>query len=213
MPATHPSSDAPAWTLDPYLTTVSFSAAHLGSPWVEGEFTHVTGKLQMERNNPLTGRCWGEVDTRRLVPGRPHFNTQVRTSDFLDPEHFPKIGFAGRLTDQTGERTYRAAAEIRIRGFTQPIAMDVDYLGEHTTPYRVGDEHRGELTRVELKAQARLTRENLAASLQDKPEDERVVVASAFHITLQICAILDADLHATGAIEPLTAAILARPPA
>jgi polyisoprenoid-binding protein YceI len=205
--------DLPAWTLDPDLTTVAFSARHLGAPWVDGEFTHVTGKLHMQRGEPLTASCWGEVDARRLVPGRPRFNTQVRTSDFLDPERHPKITFAGRLTDQTGERAFRADAEITIRGWTQQLSMDVDYLGERQTPYRVGDQHRGDLTRVTLKAQARITRDDLAAALQDKPADERVVVASAFHITVMICAILDADLHATGAIEQLGAASLAAPPA
>jgi polyisoprenoid-binding protein YceI len=205
--------DLPPWTLDPELTTAAFFARHLGAPWVEGEFTHVTGKLRMERGQPLTAWCWGEVDARRLVPGRPHFNTQLRTSDVLDPEIHPKIAFAGRLTDQTGERAFKADAEVTIRGWTQPMSMDVDYLGERRTSYRVGDEHRGDLTRVTLKAQARLTRDELAASLQDKPADQRVLVAGAFHITLMICAILDADLHATGAIERLGAATLATPPA
>jgi polyisoprenoid-binding protein YceI len=212
MPITPPSSDPHAWTLDPHLSSVAFSAQHLGAPWVDGEFTHVTGKLWMERDRPLTASCSGEVDTRRLVPREPRFNTQVRAADVLDPAHHPKIGFAGRLTDQTAERAYKAAADITIRGFTQPLIMDVEYLGERSTPFDVEGEHRGELTRVELKAEARLMREDLAASLQGKPAGERVVVASAFNITLRICAILDADLHATGAIEPLTAAILAARP-
>jgi polyisoprenoid-binding protein YceI len=213
MPLLPSARDLPPWTLDPELTRVAFFARHLGAPWVEGEFTHVTGKLHMEKDQPLTACCWGEVDARRLVPGRPHLNTQVRTSDVLDPERHPKIAFAGRLTDQTGERAFKADAEITIRGWTQPMSMDVDYLGERKTPYRVGDEHRGDLTRVTLKAEMRLARDDLAASLQDKPADQRVVVAGAFHITLMICAILDADLHATGAIERLGAATLATPPA
>jgi polyisoprenoid-binding protein YceI len=211
MPITPPADDPHAWTLDPRLSTVEFSAQHLGAPWVQGEFTHVTGRLRMERGRPLTASCNGELDTRRLVPREPRFNTQVRTMDVLDPEHHPKILFAGRLTEQTAERAYGAAAEITIRGFTQPLAMHAEYLGERTTPYLADGEHRGELTRVELKIQARLTREDLAASLQDRPQAARVVVASAFEITLRICAILDADLHATGAIEPLTAAIRAAP--
>lgn len=206
-----PTCDLPPWTLDPDLTTVGFYARHLGAPWVEGEFTHVTGKLHMEKGQPLTASCWGEVDARRLVPGRPRFNTQVRTSEVLEPERHPKIAFAGHLTDQTGERAFKADAEITIRGWTRPMIMDVAYLGERRTPHRVDDEHRGDLTRVTLKAEARLTRDGLAASLQDKPADERHVVAGAFHITLMICAILDADLHATGAVEQLRAATLAAP--
>lgn len=201
--ATH--DDLPLWTLDPELSRVAFSARYLGAPWVAGEFTHVTGKLKMTNDRPLTASCRGEVDTRRLLLGRPRFNTQARTSDFLDPEHHPKIAFAGRLTDQAGERTFKADAEITIRGWTQRVILDVDYLGERRTPYRVGEEHRGQLTRVALKADARLTREDLATSLQDKPADERVVVAGAVHVTLVIEAILDADLHATGAIELLAA--------
>jgi len=213
MPMIPSASDLPTWTLDPDATTLAFSAQHLGAPWVEGEFTHVTGELQMRPAEPLTAHCWGVIDARRLVPGRPRVNTQVRASDFLDPEHHPAITFAGRLTDQTGERAFRADAEITIRGRTQPLAMDVEYLGERRTPFHVGEEHRGDLTRVTLKAESRLTREALAAALTDKPADERIVVASNFHVTLMICAILDADLHATGAIEHLRAATLDAPPA
>jgi polyisoprenoid-binding protein YceI len=203
-----PSSDhdLPLWTLDPELSRVAFSAQHLGAPWVEGEFTHVTGKLKMASDQPLTAICWGELDTRQLVPGRPRFNTQARAADFLDPEHHPKIAFAGRLRAHAGERSFKADAEITIRSWTQRVVMDVDYLGERCTPYRVGHEDRGQLTRVALRAHARLTREELTASLRDRPAEERVVVASHVHITLVIEAILDADLHSTGAIELLQTA-------
>jgi polyisoprenoid-binding protein YceI len=187
----------PGWTFDPELTIVAFSAQRMGIPWVNGVFKGVRGKLHLNWDTPLATTCRGEIDARRLLPGHPRLNTELRTADFLDVENHPRLGFAGRLVEQSGADEYEADAQIAIRGVTRQVRMNVTYLGQWRSPFWVGDERIGALTRVGLRAGALIMRDDLGTPLESESRDDR----NAIEITLNINAILDSDLRATGAIE------------
>jgi polyisoprenoid-binding protein YceI len=65
----------------------------------------------------------------------------------------------------------------------------------------VGDENKGLLTRVGFEAKTRINRHDFDVSWQDQIPGGGVVVSNDIDVTLDVEAILDADLEATGAIE------------
>jgi hypothetical protein len=65
----------------------------------------------------------------------------------------------------------------------------------------VGDENKGTLTRIGFEAITRINRHDFDVSWQDKIPGGGVVVSNEIEVTLDIEAILDSDLEATGAIE------------
>jgi polyisoprenoid-binding protein YceI len=125
----------------------------------------------------------------------------MRSADFFDVENHPTITFSGRLIERIGDIDFKAEAELTIRAITRQVVMDVSYLGQWKTPFWVGDENKGTLTRIGFEAKTRVNRHDFGVSWQDQIPDGGVVVSNEIEITLDIEAILDADLEKTGAIE------------
>jgi polyisoprenoid-binding protein YceI len=191
----------PGWTFEPGHTEAGFRARHMMVTWVHGLFKDVHGKLYLDWDQPLTATFSGEIDATKLWTGQPERDAHLRSADFFDVENYPRITFDGRLIERTGDISFKAQADLTLRGITRPVLMDVSYLGQWKTPFWVGDENKGLLTRVGFEAKTRINRHDFDVSWQDQIPGGGVVVSNDIDVTLDVEAILDADLEATGAIE------------
>jgi polyisoprenoid-binding protein YceI len=199
--SSEPASSLPSWTLEPGHTEAGFRARHMMVTWVHGLFKDVHGKLYMDWDDPLTATFKGEIDATKLWTGEEERDAHLRSADFFDVERHPKITFSGGLTERTGDINFKAVADLQIRGIANEVTMDVAYLGQWKTPFWVGDENKGTLTRIGFEAKTRINRHDFDVSWQDKIPGGGVVVSNEIEVTLDIEAILDADLQRTGAIE------------
>jgi polyisoprenoid-binding protein YceI len=195
------SNELPGWTFEPGHTEAGFRARHMMVTWVHGLFKDIHGKLYVDWDQPLSASFSGEIDATKLWTGQPERDAHLRSADFFDVENYPRITFAGRLIERTGDISFKAQADLTIRGITRPVIMDVSYLGQWKTPFWVGDENKGLLTRVGFEAKTRINRHDFDVSWQDEIPGGGVVVSNEIDVTLDVEAILDADLEATGAIE------------
>jgi len=191
----------PSWTFEPGHTEAGFRARHMMITWVHGLFKDVHGKLYFDWERPLQATFSGEIDAAKIWTGEPDRDAHLKSADFFDVENHPKITFAGRLTERTGDTTFKALADLTIRGVIRPVVMDVTYMGQWKTPFWVGDESKGTLTRIGFEAKTRINRHDFGVSWQDEIPDGGVVVGNEIEVTLDVEAILDADLEVTGAIE------------
>jgi polyisoprenoid-binding protein YceI len=194
-------NELPGWTFEPGHTEAGFRARHMMVTWVHGLFKDIHGKLYLDWDQPLTASFSGAIDATKLWTGQPERDAHLRSADFFDVETYPRITFAGRLIERTGDISFKAQADLTIRGITRPVLMDVSYLGQWKTPFWVGDENKGLLTRVGFEAKTRINRHDFDVSWQDQIPGGGVVVSNDIDVTLDVEAILDADLEATGAIE------------
>jgi polyisoprenoid-binding protein YceI len=190
-----------SWTFEPGHTEAGFRARHMMVTWVHGLFKDVHGKLYLDWDQPLTASFSGKIDAAELWTGQPERDAHLRSADFFDVENYPLITFAGRLVERTGDISFKAQADLTIRGTTRPVLMDVSYLGQWKTPFWVGDENKGLLTRVGFEAKTRINRHDFNVSWQDEIPGGGVVVSNEIDVILDVEAILDADLQDTGAIE------------
>jgi polyisoprenoid-binding protein YceI len=194
-------SQIPSWTFEPGHTEAGFRARHMMVTWVHGLFKDVHGQLLLDWGDPLTGSFSGRIDATKLWTGEPERDAHLRSADFFDVENHPEITFAGRLSERTGDIDFKAQADLTMRGATRPVVMDVAYLGRWKTPFWVGDENKGLLTRIGFEAKARINRHDFGVSWQDEIPGGGVAVSNEIELTMDIEAILDADLEATGAID------------
>ncbi|MGQ0802890.1 MAG: YceI family protein [Actinomycetota bacterium] len=133
--------------------------------------------------------------------GEPVRDAHLRSADFLDVEHHPTIAFKGGCAERTGDISAKAVVELTIRGVTRPLPLDVTYLGQWETPFWEGDENRGTMRRIGFEATTTINRHEFGVSWQDELPGGGVVVSNEVAITLDVEAILLADLERTGAIE------------
>jgi polyisoprenoid-binding protein YceI len=196
-----PTEQLPAWTFEPGHTEAGFRARHMMVTWVHGLFKDIHGRLHLDWERPLEATFSGEIDATKLWTGEPDRDAHLRSADFFDVENHPTIAFAGRLTERLGDIDFKAEAELTIRGVTRPVVMYVSYLGVWKTPFWVGDENKGLLTRIGFEAKTRINRHDFGVSWQDRIPGGGVVVSNEIDVTLDVEALLDADLESTGAIE------------
>jgi polyisoprenoid-binding protein YceI len=169
--------------------------------WVRGLFKDIHGSLELDFDRSLEATFEGEIDATGIWTGEAERDAHLRAADFLDVENHPRISFSGRFTERTGDTTFKGSVEVTIRGVTQTVPLDVTYLGEWKTPFWVGDASQGDLRRIGFEACARINRHDFGVSWQDELPGGGVVVGNDIELTLDVEAILLADLERTGAIE------------
>jgi polyisoprenoid-binding protein YceI len=186
---------------EPGHTGVGFRARHMMVTWVRGLFKDVHGSLEFDWDRCLESTFEGEIDVTNLWTGEATRDEHLRSADFFDVANHPKITFSGQLTRRTGASSFKASAEVTIRGNTRELEFDVDYLGEWKTPWWEGDENRGTMRRIGFEGRTTVNRHDFGVSWQDEIPDGGVVVGDEIDLVLDIEAIHQGDLERTGAIE------------
>jgi polyisoprenoid-binding protein YceI len=190
-----------AWIFEPGHTAVEFRARHMMVTWVRGLFKDIHGRLEFDWNDCLDSTFEGEIDASKLYTGEPMRDEHLRSADFFDVDNHPRITFAGRLVDRTGDTAFRAVADVTIRGNTRSVPFDVNYLGMWETPFWVGDENRGTMRRIGFEGRTRVDRHDFDVSWQDELPGGGRVVGDHIDVVIDVEAIHEGDLEKTGAIE------------
>jgi polyisoprenoid-binding protein YceI len=192
----------PSWTFDPRRSKASFHGRRMGTVWVDGQFKDVQGKFLWDVENPLNSSCVGEIDVANLYAGEPYLNTELRAADFLDGTHHRTISFAARLVDRAGEKDFKADVLLTLRGASRHVVMDLVYLGEWDAPLCVDGQTIGTATRMGLRAEGVITRQDFESVDAAGRSNGNHRAANAIEITLDVEAIRDADLRDVAAIGP-----------
>jgi polyisoprenoid-binding protein YceI len=187
------------WKLDPNHTVIGAVARHLMVTKVRGRFTSFHGAVHV---GDTVEDSWAEleVDAATIDTGVEQRDDHLRSADFLDVEHHPKITFRSTNVELIGDDRLRVAGDLSIRGVTRNVVLDVTFEGVTTDPWggtRAGFTISGELNRndwemtwnvpleaggllvsrtvqLEIDAQAVKEPEDVerAAEAESKPEEE-----------------------------------------
>jgi len=186
---------------EPGHTEAEFRARHMMVTWVRGLFKDIRGVIDWDPDQCLETTFEGRIDATGLWTGEPARDEHLRSADFFDVENHPAITFAGRLVERVGETDFLAVADLTIRGHTQPVRLDVTYLGSWDTPWWVGDENKGNMHRIGFTATGRINRHDFGVSWQDQLPGGGVVVSNFIDLFLDMEGIRLEDLERTGAID------------
>ena len=189
------------WIFEPGHTEVEFRARHMMVTWVRGLFKDIHGRMEFDWDRCLESTFAGEIDATAIWTGEPVRDAHLRSADFFDVEHHPKITFSGGFTERTGDTAFKGEAELTIRGVTKTVPLDVAYLGEWRTPFWEEGENRGGIRRIGWEATTRINRHDFGVSWQEEIPGGGVVVSNDIDLVLDVEAMLLGDLERTGAIE------------
>src|SRR5712691_4431680 len=138
------------WKLDPNHTVVGAVARHLLVTKVRGKFNVFDGAIHV---GDSVEDSWAEleVDAASIDTGVLDRDDHLRSVDFLDVAHHPKITHRSTLVEQTGPNTLRVTGDLTIRGVTRPVDLAVSYEGMIPDPWggvRAAFSATGELERA-----------------------------------------------------------------
>lgn len=144
-------NDTTTWQLDPAHTTVEFAVKHMMFTTVRGRFKTFTGSVHVNERNPDQSRVEVTIDAASIDTGVSDRDTHLRSADFLDVEHHPKIAFRSTRVDgahrKEGDR-FKVAGELEIRGTRMPVTLEATFEGLGTDPW--GKQRAGFAARTEI---------------------------------------------------------------
>ncbi len=164
------------WQLDPMHTQVEFAVKHLGMMTVRGNFTDVQASGDINVENPEASSVEVVIQTASIRTHNERRDNDLRTSNFLDVEHFPTITFKSTKIESAGSDRYTMTGDLTIKGNTRPVTLAVVNYGEFNDP-NMGH-------RIGYGAETQILRKDFGLNV-DMLMDGRLVVGSEIQITIQ----------------------------
>lgn len=171
------------YSIDSVHSTVQFSVRHMMVANVRGEFTRLSGKIQLDSENPADSSVEARIDAASINTREPDRDTHLKSADFLDVEKFPTILFRStQVEPKAGGGTVNG--ELTIHGVTHQISLDVEGPGSETKdPW--GKQ------RIGFSATTKLSRKEFGLTWNAVLESGGVLVGDEVKITIDAEAIRD----------------------
>lgn len=170
------------YAIDKAHTVVGFVARHLVGTKVRGQFAEFDGTFTVA--DPIgDSTLRAEAQAASIGTGVAMRDDHLRTNDFLDAPTFPTLTVASTGLSQVGDREWKLAADLTIRGVTRPVVFDLEFLG--TGPSM---EEGKEV--VAFSASAEIDRRDFGVSFNHSLLDGSVVVGNKVTIELEVEASL-----------------------
>lgn len=179
------------WSFEPGHTAAEFCARHMMVTQVRGHFKDVHGTLEFDLKDPAASSVEVVIDARKLWTGEPARDAHLRSADFLDVENFSEIRFRCNRVVVIGEVDYRVTGNVTIRGVTNPVTLEVRYLGQWQTPWWEEGVDKGPKTRAGFIARTSINRHDFGVSWNDKMDKGGLVVGNIVEIIIDAEAILE----------------------
>jgi polyisoprenoid-binding protein YceI len=165
------------WQLDPMHTQVEFAVKHLGMMTVRGHFTDVLASGDINNvEHPEASSVEVVIQTASIRTHNERRDNDLRTSNFLDVEHYPTITFKSTKIENTGSDRYTMTGDLTIKGNTRPVSLAVVNYGEFNDP-NMGH-------RIGYGAETQILRKDFGLNV-DMLMDGRLVIGNEIQITIQ----------------------------
>ena len=163
------------WTIDPSHSEVGFTVRHLMTK-VRGQFEKFEGVITT--TDEVEGfRAEAVIDLNSVNTRDENRDNHLRSSDFFDVENNGPMSF--RTTSFDGQT---AKGELTIKGVTNPVELDVEFLGVDVDAY--GN------TRIGFEATTEISRKAWGVDFQIPLDGGKVLVGDKVTVLLSVQAIL-----------------------
>src|SRR5271170_3356382 len=113
------------WQLDPAHSNAQFSVRHLGISNVQGEFTKVTGTVELDDQDISKSTVNATIDVSSLDTRVQNRDNDLKSDHFFDVAKFPTITFQSTKIWKTGEGTAKMTGNLTLHGVTKEVTFDV----------------------------------------------------------------------------------------
>ena len=178
------------WTLEPGHSAAEFCVRHMMVTWVRGSFRNVRGSLQFDPAKPGAGSVEIEIDVKTLNSGDQERDKHLLAEDFLFVDEHPTMTFKSDGIRLLGSSEGAVTGDLTLRGVTQPIILDVKFLGQWNTPFWEDGVDKGPMLRAGFVATTKISRQDFGVSWNGDLEHGGLVVGNDVFITIDAEALL-----------------------
>src|SRR5271154_2310713 len=113
------------WQLDPAHSNAQFSVRHLGISNVQGEFTKVTGTVQLDDQDISKSSVTASIDVASIDTRAQGRDSDLKSEHFFDVAKYPTLTFQSTKIWKTGEGTAKMSGNLTLHGVTKEVTFDV----------------------------------------------------------------------------------------
>ncbi|MGP1272799.1 MAG: YceI family protein [Phycisphaerales bacterium] len=125
---------AGTFDVDAVHSSVVFKVGYMGVANFYGRFNEVEGTYSIDLENPSNSELDVTIPAESIDSNSEGRDRHLRGADFFSTKEFPTIRFVGNEFEAAGENTLRVTGDLTLRGVTQPVTVDLQWLGERPDP-------------------------------------------------------------------------------
>jgi polyisoprenoid-binding protein YceI len=113
------------WTIDPKHSTAQFTVRHLAISNVSGNFTNVTGTIDLNEKDITQSQVSAVIDVSSVDTRVSDRDKDLRSPNFFDVEKYPTIEFKSKRIVNSGGKL-QVIGDLTMHGTTREVMLDVD---------------------------------------------------------------------------------------
>ena len=125
LAATSAQAQSTTWQLDPAHSNAQFSVRHLGISNVQGEFTKVSGTVQLDDQDISKSTVTANIDVASLDTRVQQRDNDLKSDHFFDAAKYPIITFQSTKIQKTGEDSAKMTGNLTIHGVTKEVTFEI----------------------------------------------------------------------------------------
>jgi polyisoprenoid-binding protein YceI len=142
------------YELDPYHTTIGFSAKHLAVSTVRGRFAKFDGSFEGPDDDFTKVLGEVKIDVASVTTDADQRDNHLRSADFFDVEKHPYMTFKVTGVELIDGDQYKVRGDLTIKDTTKPITLDATLDGRVPDPFggkeRLGVTATGQINRMDF---------------------------------------------------------------
>jgi polyisoprenoid-binding protein YceI len=167
------------WDIDSAHSTVGFGVKHMMVSTVHGSFGKYTGTVKLDEADIAKSQVHLEIDATSITTGNDKRDEHLKSPDFFDVAHFPKLVFDATRVERVGSDGLNLTGNLTIKNVTKPVVLVVSGLsGEVKDPW--GGIRRG------ATATTKINRKDFGLVWNKGLETGGVVVGDEITIQLEV---------------------------
>jgi polyisoprenoid-binding protein YceI len=170
---------ANTWRIDPNHSAAQFAVRHMGISKVQGQFTKVTGTVELDEKDITKSSVNATIDVSSVdtrVEGR---DNDLRSPNFFDVAKYPSMTFQSKKVTQSGSGTLQIVGDLTMHGVTREVTLAVD------GPSSAIKDPGGNLRRG-FEATTKIVRQDFGLTYDRALGTGELVVGNEISITLDI---------------------------
>jgi polyisoprenoid-binding protein YceI len=145
---------AGAYDVEPLHTRVLFSVSHMGFTTWYGEFTNVSGSLNLDPKKPADSALEIHIPVGTVSTTNAKLDGELKSDQWLDATQFPEMVFKSTKITETGKGAGKVTGDLTLHGVTKSVTLAVKFNGAGTNPldkkYTAGFEVSGKIKRSDF---------------------------------------------------------------
>jgi polyisoprenoid-binding protein YceI len=120
------------WSVDPAHSKLGFSITHMMVSDVDGTFKNFTATITSSKDDFSDAVVDLSADVTSVSTDNDGRDNHIKSADFFDVAHFPKMTFKSTSFKKVADKTYKVTGDLTLKGITKPVVLDATFRGVYT---------------------------------------------------------------------------------